>query len=465
MALSEVLVQVKSCSGVMMLTFIMGMGIGWASPGMEKMEADEAPFGKAEMSQISQIVSIFDIGAMLGSWTSTLVFTVAGRKQTILVGPVALTLWVVFTAIGTSPGMLIAARILAGMSMGIVLSFAFIYAGEVTTPKVRGPLILATTLLMPTGQLVAFLTGPQVNWLAQSVYPAPFVAILFLCIFFLMEESPFYYASKNRPDDVVKSLRALRRNATDQEIRNEADTILGAIRQEREDAVTIWQMFSPPGAKKAALIVLVESSSLALLGVTCVLAYTNQIFTKTNGTIISATLSGVLVIVFEIFAICFAMYLIERLGRRLQMCVAASVTCLSMTVLAVYCGLMEIGGHDMTAYNWVPLACLLAFIVGVGGGINTIPQVLMSELLDQRAKAVVAPVCMTIMALTSFGINYAFLPVTASYGTYVPFAFFAATNFLIGLFTLLVVPETKGKTLVQVQEMLRGRRSESKEVL
>lgn len=464
MTLAGVLYQVKSCSGVMILSMVMGMAIGWASPGMKKMEGGEAPFEPSE-AEVSQIVAIFDIGAMLGSWASTLMFTLSGRKQAILVGPVALTVWVVLTTIGASTGMLIGARILAGMGMGIALSFSFIYAGEVTTPTVRGPLILATTLLMPTGQLVAFLVGPLVDWQWQSLYPAPFIVLLYICILFLMVESPFHYASKDRPDDVIKSLRSLRHDASDQEIKNEADAILGAIRQEREDAVTVWQMFAPPGAKKAAAIVLVESSSLAVLGVTCVLAYTVQIFEKTKGGILPSTTSGVIVIVVEIIAICLAMYAIERLGRRIQLCLAATVTSLSMAILALYSGLREVGGHDLTAYNWVPLMCLLLFISGVGGGINTVPQVLMSELLDQRAKAVIAPMCMTIMALTSYGINYAFLPVSNSYGTWVPFTFFAATNAFIGLFTLLVVPETKGKTLVQVQEMLRGRRSESKETL
>ncbi|XP_026284221.1 facilitated trehalose transporter Tret1-like [Frankliniella occidentalis] len=464
---SLVACQVKSVLGVMLLSLLEGMAIGWASPGIEKMTVvdgeNEAPF-LPEGEDISWIISLFDIGVMLGSWSSTVVFTLAGRRQTVLVGPVTLTLWVILTSIGSSSTMLIVARMLAGMGMGIALSFSYIYVGEVTTRQHRGPLILAVTLLMPTGQLIAYLLGSNVPWIWQSVYPVPFIVAMLACVMFFMQETPYYLAGKNRVEELEKSLRALRVGLSDQEIRDEMEAIQRSVKQQQEDATTWSEMFSPPGAKKAAFIVVVESSALALLGVTNVLAYTQQIFGFAKAEILSAVLSSVLVILVEIGAIVFAMYMVERVGRRVQLTLAACATCASSLGLSAYFYAL-FQGTDMTAWNWVPLLTLLVYIFGVGGGINTIPQVLMSELLDQRAKAVIAPVCMTIMALTSFGINKAFMTVGNQSGFWVPFLFFACTNACIALFTLFVVPETKGKTLVEVQEMLRGKRSPSKEVL
>lgn len=458
-ATATVLCQVRSCIGVMLLSMVEGMAIGWASPAIEKMSTPgEAPLHPSH-EDIGWIVSLFDIGVLLGSWSSTLVFAVATRRLTIMVGPVVLSLWVALTCIGSSVAMLIAARLLAGCGMGIALSFSFIYVGEVTSATLRGPLILATTLLMPTGQLVAFLLGSNVPWLWQSLYPAPFIVAMALSIIFLMEESPFHYAMRDWPDEVERSLRRLRVGVPEAAVREEAASILRAVKQQREDAQSVLQTFSAPGAKKAAFIVLVESSALAVLGVTCVLAYTQQIFTNTNGSLMSPVWSSVLVMIVEIAMIAAAMYAIERLGRRVQLSLAAFTTSLAMFALAAYCMCSELGGLDVSAWNWVPLASVAVFIGAVGGGMNTVPQVLMSELLSQRAKTIVAPVCMALMAVSSFAINNRFLPVGQTSGFYVPFLFFACSNLAIGLFTLLVVPETKGKTLAEVQDMLRGQRT------
>ncbi|KAK3921152.1 Facilitated trehalose transporter Tret1-2-like protein [Frankliniella fusca] len=463
MSSALVMCQVKSVLGVMLLSMLEGMAIGWASPGLEKMESGEAPFTPVG-DDVSWIIALFDIGVMLGSWASTVVFAVAGRRQTVLVGPVTLTLWVILTAIGASTPMLIVARILAGCGMGIALSFSYIYVGEVTTRQHRGPLILAVTLLMPTGQLISYLLGSNVPWLWESVYPVPFIVAMLVCVIFFMQETPFYLAGKDRVEELEKSLRALRVGVPEEAIREEMESIQRAVKQQREDATTWSEMFRPPGAKKAAFIVVVESSALALLGVTNVLAYTQQIFKFADATILSEVWSSVLVILVEIIAIVFAMYMVERVGRRVQLTLAACACGAASFGLAAYFFALR-AGNDMTSWKWVPLATLLVYIFGVGGGINTIPQVLMSELLNQRAKTVIAPVCMTIMSLTSFGINKAFLSVGASSGYWVPFLFFTCTNVAIALFTLFVVPETKGKTLVEVQEMLRGKRTPSKEYL
>lgn len=453
-----VLCQVRSVLGVMALALTQGLAIGWSSPALSKL----APNGSAPIhptrDEITWIVSLQDLGSMVGSWISTIVFTMAGRRQTILVGPVALTAWVFLTCFATSPAMLMAARLLSGCSLGIALSFSYIYVGEVTTPRVRGPLILAVTLLLPLGQAISYGVGPNVSWQVQSLFPLPFIVCIVILVLVWMQETPFYLAMAGREADMEQSLRALRVGMSEQAIQTEAVSIRRAVKQQKEDATSWTQMFNPPGAKKAAGIVLVESSALALVGVTNVLAYTQTIFEKAHGDIVPASTAALLVMLTKVLMVVVAMYLIENLGRRLQLTLASFGNALAMAGLTAYFLAMERGHQDMSAFNWVPLATLLFFIACVGAGVNTVPQVLMSELLGQRAKSVIAPICMTIMSLTSFGINKAFLPVGESAGYWVLFLLFTCTNTLIGIFTLFVVPETKGKSLVEVQDMLRGHR-------
>lgn len=450
--------QVRSCAGVLALGLVQGMAIGWSSPALAKLGGGRGPFAPS-LDEITWIVSLFDLGCGMGVIVGAAVFSHAGRRWTLLVGPTTFSAWCLLTYFATAPGYLMAARALAGAGQGMCMSFSYIYVGEVATPKMRGALILTVTLLLPVGQLVAYVVGPAVSYWTQALVPLPIAVLAGLLMVFVMEETPFYLAMRGRHDEVVAVLARLRgRPSVDPgaDVCREARAVSAAVEQQQRAAASWRETLQSGSARRAALIVLVESGALALVGVTTVLAFTQQIFEQA-GTPVRPDVSAAVLIAIKVGMVLVSMVLIERLGRRLQLGLGAFTNSLAMLGLASFFLARDGMGADVSSVQWLPLVCLVVFISATGIGVNAVPQVLMSELLPQRAKAIVAPVAVVIVSLTSFGLNKSFMLVGKKYGFHLPFGLYAITNLLVSIFTFVMVPETKGKSLAEVQEMLVGR--------
>lgn len=186
------------------------------------------------------------------------------------------------------------------------------------------------------------------------------------------------------------------------------------------------------------------------------------------GAPLSPALCSVLLVAVNMAAVLASMQLVERLGRRTILAASAFGNAASLACLAGFLLARDVLGADVAAVHWLPLAALVTYMASTGSGVTTIPHVLTSELLPQRAKASVAPATGAIVALSAFVLHRSFFVVGRAVGFGVPFVFFAAYNLGYGLFVASCVPETKGKTLAQVQEMLAaedvppGGRSESR---
>ncbi|KAK3921096.1 Facilitated trehalose transporter Tret1 [Frankliniella fusca] len=450
--------QVRSCAGVLALGLVQGMAIGWSSPALAKLAQGQGPFTPT-LSETTWIVSLFDLGCSLGVVAGAAVFSHAGRRWTLLVGPATFSAWSLLTYFATAPGYLMAARALSGAGQGMCMSFSYIYVGEVATPRLRGALILTVSLLLPVGQLAAYVVGPAVSYWTQALAPLPVAVLSGLLMLTVMEETPFYLAMRGRHDEVVSALARLRgRPAVDpgEAVVREAQAVMTTVQRQQRAAASWREMFRAGGAKRAALIVLVESGALALVGVTTVLAFTQQIF-ELAGTPVRPDVSAAVLIAIKVAMVLVSMVLIERLGRRLQLGLGAFVNSLAMLGLSSFFLARDTLGADVARIQWLPLVCLIIFIAATGVGVNAVPQVLMSELLPQRAKAIVAPVAVVIVSLTSFGLNKAFMLVGTNYGFHLPFGLYAVTNLMVSIFTFLMVPETKGKSLADIQGMLAGR--------
>ncbi|XP_054376813.1 solute carrier family 2, facilitated glucose transporter member 6 isoform X1 [Pongo abelii] len=108
----------------------------------------------------------------------------------------------------------------------------------------------------------------------------------------------------------------------------------------------------------------------------------------------------------------------------------------------------------------VPLLATMLFIMGYAMGWGPITWLLMSEVLPLRARGVASGLCVLASWLTAFVLTKSFLPVVSTFGLQVPFFFFAAICLVSLVFTGCCVPETKGRSLEQIESFFRtGRRS------
>ncbi|KAK3932491.1 Facilitated trehalose transporter Tret1 [Frankliniella fusca] len=463
----SVLCQCRAAAALMFQTLVQGMAQGWSSSGVDKLTHGEGPFPLAPKSpEVSLIVSLFELGLLIGSVVSLPVFTHLGRRHTLRLGALFFLANLLLTYFATSAGYLYAARLLSGAGMGVNFTYSSIYLGELATPLMRSVLILVMTILAPSGQLLSFLLAPHLDYWQLLATPAALLAVCVLLHLLWTPETPYFLTMHGRHQEAEKVLFRLRRGHDHGLVLLEVASIRGSVERQLSEAQSWRQTLSPPGVRRGALIVMVLSSSPALFGVTTVLSFTKHIFDVAKTP--HAWLSSDLVIGVKIVMIFVAMFLVERLGRRVQLSVTAFINFAAMLAMSAYFLCSHLG-VNVTPAEWVPLAALIVFMASTGAGVIPVSHILQGELLSQPAKAIfgqsgsaldkmlVAPAAAVVLSVSSFLIQMFFKMVGDSAGYYIPFGVYACTNLFIALFALLVVPETRGRTLVQVQDQLRAR--------
>lgn len=146
-----------------------------------------------------------------------------------------------------------------------------------------------------------------------------------------------------------------------------------------------------------------------------------------------------------------ASLLIDRLGRKLLLLISCAGSASALLVTGLYSYMTWHGGHDVAWLNLMPVATLSFFIFISAVGITPVPYVLVSEVLPSKIRRIGATICVCFVSLFSF-IMLRFFPVMLEtfrlYGCMWIFACVSSAGFV---FTLLVVQETKGMNLDQLQ--------------
>ncbi|XP_047539578.1 solute carrier family 2, facilitated glucose transporter member 8-like [Vanessa atalanta] len=122
-------------------------------------------------------------------------------------------------------------------------------------------------------------------------------------------------------------------------------------------------------------------------------------------------------------------------------------------LLGVYFYLDDYSGLNQV--NWLPLALLIIFFIGYDAGIGIVPNVLIGEMFTMNVRSKGSAVALAVSWLSGFLVTVAYGAIVEHVGSYAAFWFFSSTGLISCLFTIFCIPETKGKSLLEVQDMLK----------
>ncbi|KAJ1528838.1 hypothetical protein ONE63_007212 [Megalurothrips usitatus] len=461
--------QSLSALAVFLINVTTGMGLGWSSPAWAKL-TEVGAGGRADagflldVNEASWVVAVYDVGIPVGSVLAGLLLGSLGRRRTLMLSPLLVLAASALTFEARSSAALIAARVLMGTSFGLDLSCSSLYIGEIAHSDTRGKLCTFTTSLVFVGVLAEFVIGPYVAYPTQALLPvAP--ALLSLAVFLLWApESPYFLASRGRVDEMRRALARLRGVSAGQHsaaVDKEAEDILRATESGKRRSRAPWRnlvSLTDRGARRGCLIVLFLCGTGPMVGTGSVVAYGEYLF-KTTGSGLSADMSAIVMCSVQVLAGVASSQVIDRAGRRPLLLGTALVNACAMAGAGVFFFIKDaLGKPDAAAHiSWLPLASLMLFMVSTNLGTTTVPWVMIGELLPQQSKALVPSLSVLAFSVVAFATNK-LLPVLGQHvGLYLPFWAFGAWSVLVFFFTLILVPETRGKTLLEVQAMLQGK--------
>jgi sugar porter (SP) family MFS transporter len=429
--------------------FLFGYDTGVISGALLFIEKDFNLTPAAEGVVVSAIL----VGAIIGALLAGPVSDRLGRRRTIIGTATVFALGSLWAALVSSAGELIAARVVLGVAVGAASVIVPLYIAEAAPPKIRGRLVATNQLLITIGVLGAYLTNALFaydggwRWMfAIGIIPA---AALGIGIFFLPETAR-WLIEKGRNDEALVVLNKLRDDPDTASIElHEIMAIRGTEKtaRRRSSLRDLAQRWVRP-----ALIAGIGVSVLGQAsGVNTVIYYAPSIFNDTGLGRSSAILATAGIGLVNVLMTIVGMWLIERTGRKRLLIIGFAIMALCLIVLGAALGY---GGGNTGV---IAIICLAVYIAAFAVSVGVVVFVLPSEVypLAIRGSA------MSTTLVANWGMNFivslTFLSLLQALGSGITFWLYAAVCILGVLYAVFLVPETKGKTLEQLERDFRAR--------
>ncbi|XP_041852416.1 solute carrier family 2, facilitated glucose transporter member 6 [Melanotaenia boesemani] len=455
--------------------FNFGYSLVYSSPVLPKFKSPEAePRLRMDTEQAAWFGSIYSLGAVAGGLGAMLLNDLIGRKLSIMMSAVPSTVGYMLMGGAVDLWMLHLGRFLTGVAGGMTAASIPVYISEISHKEVRGALGSCPQITAVFGTLTLYILGLVVPWRWLAV-AGSVPAVLMVVLLVFMPSSPRRLLSLGRELQAEKALRWLRGPDYD------TQTELRAIQHSINTQVKLtWSQLAKPIYYRPILISVVMRFLQQMTGVTPILVYLEPIFAKSKVSL-EPRYDAAIVGAVRLCAVAIAAFLMDKAGRKAllytsSMLMFASTLTLTMISHTTPCtpgplnhtALDFISHKDLgttlqasqqTATSLIPLISTVVFIFGYAMGWGPITWLLMSEVLPLVARGKASGLCVTVSWLTAFVLTHAFTHLVDSYGLYVPYLLFTVVCVLCLLFNAVCIPETRGRSLEEIENYFRTGRS------
>ncbi|XP_064102188.1 facilitated trehalose transporter Tret1-2 homolog [Macrobrachium nipponense] len=401
--------------------------------------------------QAAWLASIHTVGAIFGSMICGTLLGVFGQRRTILLmAPIVLTSWITIWA-APSLVFLMAARMTAGVCIGVLGTGAQVYIVEISHESIRGSLTTITDLYVGIGLLLTYglgALGLGWRWAAFIIGFTTIVPLMIGLSFF--PDSPRWLAMKGRKEDARRALQFLRGHECD--ISNEFETIQ-KVCSNRTHVTTMEQMsmLKKPAVYTPFLTSCGVFTFSQFSGPYVVYSYTVYIFEVANVGF-SPYLSTVIVGVARLIGSFIGIVVVEKAGRRIPLMVGGTGLSLSLMVLGTYFSLKSSDPEGASSLGWLPLTSMIVYTVTLGATISPIPFLLSTELQPLSFRSMGSSASKGVFFVSGMLVTYSFPTLKSSLGPALTFWLYSASALVLVVLVGAVVPETKGRTLEEIEE-------------
>jgi sugar porter (SP) family MFS transporter len=398
------------------------------------------------------VVSAVPVGAIFGAAAAGVAADRLGRRYVIIAAAVVFIIGALLSAASPDLAVLVIARVLLGVAVGLASANAPVYISEVAPPEERGRLVSYFQLSVTVGILVAYLVGLAFSgidgwrWmLGLGAVPALALGIGML----EMPQSPRWLVMVGQDYAARKVLEKIRSD-DEEAITEELEEIKGSI----EARPGSWRDLLEPAVRAALLVGVGLAVLQQVTGINTVIYYAPTIiqFTGINGNS-AAIVASLGVGVINIGATLVALRLIDQRGRRPLLMVGVTGMAIALFVL----GLAFLGNAGTAFISAVAIISLMAYVATFAISLGPVFWLMNSEIYPLKVRSKAAGVGTMANWSSNFVISLTFLPLINLLGRTGAFWAYA----VVGLFTLWfcwkLVPETKDRELEEIEAIFRER--------
>ncbi|KAK5642291.1 hypothetical protein RI129_008458 [Pyrocoelia pectoralis] len=428
----------------------VGINTAWTSPYLPQITNGSYPGISITSDEGSWIAIMPPLASPIGALIAANLVDRIGRKTTtLLMAPVTFLMFITL-AFAKSTLLFCIIRFVIGCLASILYTALAMYLGEISHPSIRGILTASVAFSSLLGSLLINLLGFYFSIFVSSLICAAIPVIHFLG-FMWMPESPYYFIRKNMDKEAKQSLSKLR--AAD-EVEKEFKTLSVIVNEEiNKKKAHFWDVFTVKSNRLGLFIFIILNSTRKFSGSGPFLFYTASIFQTAEGSV-NANVSVTIFLCIQIASAMVSLNVLDFIGRR-PVIIVSSVACIiTLSVSGTYFYCKDYHPAYLQHFGWVPLTVLTIYMVFYNLGLELTPIVYASELFPTSVKAYALALVDVISACNGVITLKIFQILTDNYGMYLPFWVFAMCC-AVGLVLIVIyVPETKNKTLEEIQQDL-----------
>ncbi len=404
--------------------------------------------------QVATVTSSLVLGAAFGGILSGNMADRGGRKKTLLVLSLLFILGALGTSLAPTATVMVVFRFILGLAVGGASATVPVFIGELAPTEMRGMLVARNELTIVTGQLLAYTT----NAIIANVWPGHPHAWRFMLVLctvpalglflgtFSLTESPRWLVARGRRGEARDVLWQLRRG---DDVSAELEELQAHVDKMRQESTSrFWDDLKVPWIRRITLIGIGLAFLSQMTGVNSVMYYAPMILIDTG---LGTSASLVATIGNGIVAVCSvafgSMVLLPRFRRRPMLLIGqVGVTCALAAMAAVFSF-----GSQGPLRSYLVLAFMMLFLFFMQGFVAVIFWLMLAEIFPLRIRGKAMGVAVFANWMANYLVARLFPPLEAALGGGV-FFIFAAINLLTVFFYLKFIPETKGRSLEQLEE-------------
>ncbi|KAI1900619.1 hypothetical protein AGOR_G00051790 [Albula goreensis] len=402
----------------------------------------------------SFIVSVFSLGAWLGAIHGGRLPVVYGRKKSLLINnivAIVAAILMILSRVAKSFEMILLGRFLYGYNSGLGLSVHLMYLGESSPKKLRGFMTLTSTIFIGLGKVlgpivgIRELLGTDDMWpylLALSGIPA---IVQFLTLLYFPEAPRYIYIDKGDEEGCKKALKWLW-GSDDLKLELE-DMSKERSAMHGQKAKTVLDVLFSRSVRWQLLTLVFPCACVQFSGVTALYFYAFDIFHQAGVPKEQMPYLSIGIGATELFSIILCSMVIDRAGRKKLMGIGYFVMAIIMSLLTVMLYLKDY-------QPWVPyvnISLIFSVICVYGAGPAGVSMTLPADLFLQAWRPAAYVISGTICWVTLFLVGMLFPYIVGSLEQSC-FLIFVTYCILSGAFLLYFIPETKGKTMVEIMD-------------
>lgn len=437
-----------------------GLSLGFSAIAIPQLKSNATWYGQTELYQPfnlnmesgSWIASIFGLGAIFGGFAAGYLGTKFGQRKTMFMLAVPDIVAWIFIASAQNIPMMLFGRFLAGFSAAAYSPTIQTYIAEIAQPQHRGWLGGLTSPILAFGALLSYCLGSLISWHYVAIIGI-FIPLSMIPGLFLLPDTPYWYIQQGDEKKALQVIEKFREQGANSlaELWAVSDGLRSSITElSFKEAVQrlTQRQYRRPFLTLNFLFVLT-----AFTGNFAITFYAVDIFQHSGNGAINSYLSAIIIGAIKFLGAILYIPAVKYISRRMLICGSSFVMGTSMSILGLAMYSHESGLYsNLEAMVWLPLVCITIYMLADPIGVGSVPFLYLGEFFPAETRSILSGITVGLSNLNMFIVVKTFPSLTNMVGDSGTFWLYSSFCFVMILYTLVWIPETKGRTLQDIEQ-------------